>query len=111
MCGGDIAILRAIAEKLIPGISYATRIALLQQTEHDEHDGNVSDHGGQNELSNLVASSLKLDGDAARTKNGNGRTVLQQVMASDEARNEITRDIQSMYPCQLPPLSLYSCSS
>jgi hypothetical protein len=30
------------------------------------------------------------------TKNGHGRTVLEQVMASDKLRNEVTRDIRSM---------------
>lgn len=52
-----------MAEKLIPGIAHATRIAILQQTDDDKGlGGNVS---------------LKLE-----------KTVLESVLGSDEARNE-----------------------
>lgn len=55
-----------MAEKLIPGISHATRIAILQQT--DEGNGPRGD------------TSVKLE-----------KSVLQSVLGSDEARNEIVQ--------------------
>lgn len=55
-----------MAEKLIPGIPHATRIAILQQTDEE------SSLGGN--------ASLKL-----------GKTVLESVLSSDEARNETVR--------------------
>lgn len=55
-----------MAEKLIPGIPHATRIAILQQT--DEENGLRGN------------ASLKL-----------GKTVLESVLSSDEARNETVR--------------------
>lgn len=55
-----------MAEKLIPGIPHATRIAILQQTDDD------------NDLSGNA--SLKLE-----------KTVLESVLGSDEARNEAVR--------------------
>jgi hypothetical protein len=74
-------VLRAMAEKLIPGISYATRIAILQQTDFDM-DG--------------LAGSLR-EGASLGSASSQGRTVLQQVMAGDERRNEITRKISGVY--------------
>lgn len=56
------ALLRAMAEKLIPGIPHATRIAILQQTDEDN-----GPHGD---------ASAKLD-----------KSVLESVLGSDEARN------------------------
>jgi len=59
------ALLRAMAEKLIPGIPHATRIAILQQTdEQDESFG----------------TGLNKD-----------KTVLESVLSSDESRNETVR--------------------
>lgn len=55
-----------MAEKLIPGIPHATRIAILQQT--DDQDESGSTYG------------LKLE-----------KSVLESVLASDEARNEAAR--------------------
>lgn len=59
------ALLRAMAEKLIPGIPHATRIAILQQSDAQ------NDSGGS-----------MLDKD---------KTVLGHVLSSDEARNEAVR--------------------
>ncbi|KAJ6121104.1 hypothetical protein N7523_005384 [Penicillium sp. IBT 18751x] len=54
-----------MAEKLIPGISHATRVAILQQTDEDGPGGNAS---------------LRLE-----------KSVLETVLSSDEARNEAIR--------------------
>lgn len=60
------ALLRAMAEKLIPGIPHPTRIAILQQTQDQDESG--STYG------------LKLE-----------KTVLESVLGSDESRNEAVR--------------------
>lgn len=67
------ALLRAMAEKLIPGIPHATRIAILQQTDEDDGPGGNA--------------SLKL-----------GMSVLESVLSSDEARNEAVRMADCEYP-------------
>ncbi|KAL1963900.1 hypothetical protein VTN77DRAFT_7706 [Rasamsonia byssochlamydoides] len=77
---GKSTLLRATAEKLIPGISYATRIAILQQTDSEVEE----------EL--VLSNTLREDG-AISSGQVTGRTVLQQVMASDEFRNEVSRKI------------------
>lgn len=61
-----------MAEKLIPGIPHATRIAILQQTD-DDHA-----HGGN--------AAIKLD-----------KSVLQSVLSSDETRNEAVRTADCKY--------------
>ncbi|KAJ6031720.1 hypothetical protein N7540_002452 [Penicillium herquei] len=63
---GKSTLLRAMAEKLIPGIPHPTRIAILQQT--DDQDDSGSTYG------------LKLE-----------KTVLESVLTSDESRNEAVR--------------------
>lgn len=59
------ALLRAMAEKLIPGIPHATRIAILQQTDEQEES---------------YGAVLNQD-----------KTVLESVLSSDESRNESVR--------------------
>ena len=54
-----------MAEKLIPGIPHATRIAILQQTDQDDQG---------------ISAGLAQD-----------RTVLEHVLCSDESRNEAVR--------------------
>ena len=56
-----------MAEKLVPGISHSTRIAILQQT--DDNEGESNDTGTAEQHA----------------------TVLEQVMSSDSSRNEVTR--------------------
>ncbi|KAL4893676.1 P-loop containing nucleoside triphosphate hydrolase protein [Aspergillus ambiguus] len=65
---GKSTLLRAMADKIIPGIPHATRISILQQT----------DATGQEGL------------DTAEAQN---KTVLQYVMGSDSHRNEVTRNM------------------
>lgn len=60
------ALLRAMADKLIPGIPHVTRIAILQQTGVDDESGGYG--------------RLSLD-----------MSVLDAVLSSDEARNETVR--------------------
>lgn len=65
------ALLRAMADKLIPGIPHPTRIAILQQTEDEKTDvGTDTGH----------------------------ITVLEQVMGSDQTRNEVIQRME----CELP---------
>lgn len=59
------ALLRAMAEKLIPGIPHATRMAILQQTDDQEND---------------IGTAANQD-----------KTVLESVLSSDETRNEAVR--------------------
>ncbi|KKA20175.1 ABC ATPase [Rasamsonia emersonii CBS 393.64] len=72
-----------MAEKLIPGISYATRIAILQQID--------SSSKIQDEQVLPDTNTFREDENAAVAEAG--RTVLQQVLASDHLRNEVRRKI------------------
>ncbi|KAF7713599.1 Uncharacterized protein PECH_002530 [Penicillium ucsense] len=63
---GKSTLLRAMADKLIPGIPHVSRIAILQQTGVDDESGGYG--------------KLRLD-----------KTVLDAVLSSDESKNEITR--------------------
>ena len=71
----ESALLRAMAEKLIPGISHATRIAILQQSENELNDISQSVDAGEN----------------ARDK-----SVLEYAMSGDGSRNEILRKLDGM---------------
>lgn len=66
------ALLRAMAEKLIPGIPHATRMAILQQT--DEHDDKTFGEDPNQD-----------------------KTVLEAVLSSDETRNEAVRVAECSY--------------
>lgn len=72
-----------MAEKLIPGISYLTRIAILQQTDAEIKDEDTSDIGDH------LRDTLSI------SDSGQGKTVLEQVMACDDLRNETKRKIDS----------------
>jgi hypothetical protein len=82
----NLAILRAMAEKLIPGISYLTRIAILQQTDAEIKDEDPSD------ISDTTRDKLSI------SDSDKGKTVLEQVMACDDLRNETKRKVDSGYP-------------
>jgi hypothetical protein len=60
-----------MAEKLIPGIPHATRIAILQQTEEQDE---------------TFGADLNKD-----------KTVLESVLSSDESRNEAVRMADCTY--------------
>lgn len=69
----SIALLRAIADKLVPGIPHATRIAILQQTD----DG--SDEEAQED----------------RSDKRQRLPVVEYVLAGDEYKNEIMKKMNS----------------
>ncbi|TVY80527.1 Protein GCN20 [Lachnellula suecica] len=69
---GKSTILKAIAQKLIPGIPIQTRISILQQTSEEE--------------SSNAATATEL-------ASGNGLSVLEEVIDRATSRNEIQREI------------------
>lgn len=82
----SIAILRALSEKLIPGIPYATRIAILQQTDAEiEENSNAKIED--------LADSLREKGSLS-VKKGRSKTTLEQVIASNTVRTEVQRKLQ-----------------
>jgi hypothetical protein len=73
-----IAILKAVAEKLIPGIPIQTRISILQQTASDGSDPAAD---AANAFKGLDISS------------SNQLSVLEEVIDRATSRNEIQREI------------------
>ncbi|KAL6237753.1 hypothetical protein BDW75DRAFT_60583 [Aspergillus navahoensis] len=71
---GKSTLLRAVADKLVPGIPHSNRIAILQQTVTDTQDG----HGAFAERSEDLGAEEEM-------------SVLDYVMSSDHYRNEVTR--------------------
>jgi ATPase subunit of ABC transporter with duplicated ATPase domains len=71
---GKSTLLKAIAEKLIPGIPENTRIAILQQTRLDGQDGNPEPKG----------------------KSSTGSTVLQEVVERATAKLAVEKEINGM---------------
>jgi hypothetical protein len=65
------ALLKAIAEKLIPGIPENTRIAILQQTRVDDQDGSPE----------------------PKEKSGTASTVLQEVVERATAKLAVEKEI------------------
>jgi ATPase subunit of ABC transporter with duplicated ATPase domains len=78
--------MRAVAEKLIPGIPYATRIALLQQT--------VTSDNGKND----VIGSTGQDKALSDLSIGPQRTALEEVIERAIARDEIQKEIDILAP-------------
>lgn len=74
-----------MAEKLIPGISYLTRIAILQQTDAEIKDEDSRD------ITGTLRDTLSIS-DCDK-----GKTVLEQAMACDDLRNEAKRKIDSTF--------------
>ncbi|KAL5342455.1 P-loop containing nucleoside triphosphate hydrolase protein [Aspergillus crustosus] len=71
---GKSTLLRAMADKLVPGIPHSTRIAILQQTDAETQEGRESFNIGSRE--------------PAGNEN---KSVLDYVMSSDHHRNDVTR--------------------
>ena len=72
---GKSTLLRAIVEKLIPGIPEQTRIAILQQTNAEEANTDITpEHGG-------IPSPRQ------------GKTVLEEVVAKATAKDELEQEI------------------
>ena len=70
-----LALLRAIAEKLIPGIPISTRISLLQQTSQDVDDESIKGTDANPHLSK--------------------KPVLQYIVESDAVRNKVLDEVNS----------------
>ncbi|KAE8318864.1 P-loop containing nucleoside triphosphate hydrolase protein [Aspergillus transmontanensis] len=68
---GKSTLLRAMADKLVPGIPHSTRIAILQQTE--------------------IASEEDVKDFTAEEAENKHKTVLQYVLSSDHSRNEVVQ--------------------
>jgi hypothetical protein len=80
----DSAILRAIADKLIPGIAPATRISMLQQTTFQEQEQALPD-----------LSSLAIDKSPEKSSQ---QSALQYVIDSDASRNDYLREVAGLIP-------------
>lgn len=80
----NAAILRALAEKLIPGVPYSTRIAILQQTDAEIE----SSTDGIDGLANLLQQNASIS-----SSGGSQKTALEQVIASDTTRSEVEKKI------------------
>ncbi|RAL05455.1 ABC-F family ATP-binding cassette domain-containing protein [Aspergillus ibericus CBS 121593] len=70
---GKSTLLQAMADKLVPGIPHATRIAILQQTDSPSQD------------------SLDTEGHRNNDSNGSQKKVLEYVMSSDHYKNEVVQ--------------------
>ncbi|KAK2751055.1 hypothetical protein FQN57_000130 [Myotisia sp. PD_48] len=81
---GKSTILRAMAEKLIPGLPESVQIAILQQTDLDFDDTDPTTSISED----LAATDL-----IGQHSKPSPRTVLEQVMQSDLSRNETVRKI------------------
>ncbi|KAG5300421.1 ATP-binding cassette protein [Histoplasma ohiense] len=77
---GKSTILRALAEKLIPGIPDSIRVSILQQTD-----------GNQDALTEYALFATDHYGE---TGTNGRRTVLQEVMRGDVLRNDVERKIR-----------------
>ena len=92
------AILKAVAEKLIPGIPIQTRISILQQTASD----------GSDPVPEATSFLQKLE-----LSSGNQFSVLEEVVDRATSRNEIQREIDGKITCWQKGflgLALTSCS-
>lgn len=75
---GVVALLKAIAEKLIPGIPEETRVTILQQTED-----------GDSEVEGILP-----DISSPRTKNEDD-SVIEEVIERATARSGVQKEIES----------------
>lgn len=73
-----------MAEKLIPGIPFSTRIAILQQTD--------AEIGQENEEIGKVADELR-ENKLFPNEEEKQKTALEQVIFSDTARTDLQRRI------------------
>lgn len=67
-------LLKAIAQKLIPGIPQETRVAILQQTDAEE-------------------ASADLGASYAAGPSGSGRTVLEEIIERATSKDELKKEI------------------
>jgi ATPase subunit of ABC transporter with duplicated ATPase domains len=83
---GKSTIMRAVAEKLIPGIPYATRIAILQQT------------GTSNSIKTPASQSAPQDISVSQLSISPHRTILEEVIERAISRDEIQNEINALAP-------------
>jgi len=73
--------LRAIADKLIPGIPEKTRVAILQQTSYEDANTDETPEG--------TAAAAGTTAEASQ-----GRTVLEEVIERATAKDELEKEIK-----------------
>lgn len=83
---GKSTIMRAVAEKLIPGIPYATRIAILQQ------------NGTSNSIKSSAGQSTPPTSSLSQLSISPTKTVLEEVIEKAISRDEIKNDIDILAP-------------
>ncbi|KAM5435426.1 hypothetical protein McanCB56680_004584 [Microsporum canis] len=79
---GKSTLLRAMADRLIPGLPESVKIAILQQTDVDVDPPPPVTKG---------VAALQINDELSKEEQ---KTVLQQVVQSDTSRNEITRKVK-----------------
>lgn len=77
-----------MADRLIPGLPERVKIAILQQTDIE-----VGANSDPVSLAVKGTAALQINDESSKKE---PKTVLQQVVQSDTARNEITRKVKSM---------------
>jgi hypothetical protein len=85
LADASVALLRAMADKLVPGIPHLTRIAILQQTDTEAQEG------------------LQTFGDGRQRQSDEEiKPVLEYAISSDHHRNEVIGKMN----CKILPRSL-----
>ncbi len=95
MSSSTLALLRAIAEKLIPGIPEETRVSILQQT--NAGDANTDDDPSR---AAPATSQAALQ----------GPTVLEEVIDKATAKSELDREINGKIPPRATPGGTVLCA-
>ncbi|EZF34717.1 hypothetical protein H109_00296 [Trichophyton interdigitale MR816] len=83
---GKSALLRAMADRLIPGLPERVKIAILQQT-----DAEIDTDSDPVSLAVRGTEALHVNDEPSKKE---PKTVIQQVVQSDTSRNEITRKVK-----------------
>jgi hypothetical protein len=79
----SLALLRALALKLIPGLPHSTKVSVLQQTASDES------------ATTKFLKSTAEDGQVERSENVLHKSALEHVVGSDMTRNKVLRELSS----------------
>jgi ATPase subunit of ABC transporter with duplicated ATPase domains len=88
--------MRAVAEKLIPGIPYATRIAILQQT------------GTSNSIKASASQSAPPESSLSKLSISRQRTVLEEVIERAISRDERQNEINVLAPAVESTANIYA---
>ncbi|EFE30966.1 uncharacterized protein ARB_02160 [Trichophyton benhamiae CBS 112371] len=84
---GKSTLLRAMADRLIPGLPERVKIAILQQTDVE---ADIDSDPASSAIRGI--SALRVNDESSKKE---PKTVLQQVVQSDTSRNEITRKVKT----------------